>query len=94
LERKFGGLIMDKINGLIGLLGEDNQNKIKGKVTDFIIEAIEDDIKEYDRENYILNPEEIIDFIQDCKEEAFKKVKDEVVNNMADKIRLSLNGGV
>lgn len=85
---------MDKINGLIGLLGEDNQNKIKGKVTDFIIEAIEDDIKEYDRENYILNPEEIIDFIQDCKEEAFKKVKDEVVNNMADKIRLSLNGGV
>jgi hypothetical protein len=85
---------MDKINGLIGLLGEDNQNKIKEKVTDFIIEAIEDDIKEYDRENYILNPEEIIDFIQDCKEEAFKKVKDDVVNNMADKIRLSLNGGV
>ena len=85
---------MDKINGLIGLLGEDNQNKIKEKVTDFIIEAIEDDIKEYDRESYILNPEEIIDFIQDCEKEAFKKVKDEVVNNMADKIRLSLNGGV
>lgn len=83
---------MDRINGLIELLGEDNQNKIKEKVTDFIIEAIEDDVRDYDRNNYILNPEEIIDFIQKCKDEAFKKVKDEVVSNMADKIRLNLNG--
>ena len=82
---------MDKINGLIGLLGEDNQSRIKEKVTDFIIEAIEDDIREYDRENYILNPEEIIDFIQECKSEAFEKVRDEVVNNMVDKIKRSLS---
>lgn len=82
---------MDKINGLIGLLGEDNQSRIKEKVTDFIIEAIEDDIREYDRENYILNPEEIIDFIQECKSEAFERVRDEVVNNMVDKIKRSLS---
>lgn len=82
---------MDKINGLIGLLGEDNQSRIKEMVTDFIIEAIKDDIRDYDRENYILNPEEIIDFIQECKNEAFEKVKDEVVNNMIGKIKLSLN---
>lgn len=82
---------MDKINGLIGLLGEDNQSRIKEKVTDFIIEAIEDDIREYDRENYILNPEEIIDFIQECKSEAFERVRDEVVNNMVDKIKQSLS---
>lgn len=82
---------MDKINGLIGLLGEDNQSRIKEKVTDFIIEAIEGDIREYDRENYILNPEEIIDFIQECKSEAFERVRDEVVNNMVDKIKRSLS---
>ena len=81
---------MDKITGLIELLGEENDNKIKDKVAQFIIDAIEDDIRDYDRENYILNPEEIIDFVDECKEEAFKRVKEDVVNQMVNKIKLSL----
>ena len=81
---------MDKITGLIELLGEENNKKIKDKVTQFIIDAIEDDIRDYDRENYILNPDEIIDFVNECKEEAFKRVKEDVVNQMANKIKLSL----
>ena len=81
---------MDKISGLIELLGEDNNKKIKDKVAQFIIDAIEDDIRDYDRENYILNPDEIIDFVGECKEEAFKRVKEDVVNQMVDKIKLSL----
>ena len=72
------------------LLGEENNKKIKDKVTQFIIDAIEDDIRDYDRENYILNPEEIIDFVDKCKEEAFKRIKEDVVNQMVDKIKLSL----
>lgn len=52
--------------------------------------AIEDDIRDYDRENYILNPDEIVDFVNECKEEAFKRVKEDVVNQMVDKIKLSL----
>ena len=81
---------MDKITGLIELLGEENNKKIKDKVTQFIIDAIEDDIRDYDRENYILNPDEIIDFVNECKEEAFKRVKEDVINQMVDKIKLSL----
>ena len=81
---------MDKITGLIELLGEENNKKIKDKVAQFIIDAIEDDIRDYDRENYILNPGEIIDFVDECKEEAFKRVKEDVVNHMVDKIKLSL----
>ena len=81
---------MDKITGLIELLGEDNNKKIKDKVAQFIIDAIEDDIRDYNRENYILNPDEIIDFVNECKEEAFKRVKEDVVNQMMDKIKLSL----
>ena len=81
---------MDKITGLMEILGEDNNKRIKDKVTQFIIDAIEDDIKDYDRSSYILNPEEIIDFVNDCKEEAFKRVKEDVVNQMVDKIKLSL----
>ena len=81
---------MDKITGLIELLGEDNNKKIKDNVTQFIIDAIEDDIHDYDRENYILNPDEIIDFVNECKEEAFKRVKETVINQMVDKIKMSL----
>ena len=81
---------MDKITGLMELLGEENNKKIKDKVTQFIIDAMEDDIHDYNRDNYILNPEEIIDFVDECKEEAFKRVKEDVVNQMVDKIKLSL----
>ena len=80
---------MDKITGLIELLGEENNKKIKDKVTQFIIDAMED-IHDYNRDSYILNPEEIIDFVNECKEEAFKRVKEDVVNQMVDKIKLSL----
>lgn len=81
---------MDKITGLMELLGEENNKKIKDKVTQFIIDAVEDDIRDYNRDNYILNPEEIIDFVNECKEEAFKRIKEDVVNQMVDKIKLSL----
>lgn len=81
---------MDKITGLIEILGEENNKKIKNKVTQFIIDAVEDDIRDYDRDSYILNPEEIVDFVNECKEEAFKRVKEDVVAQMVDKIKLSL----
>ena len=81
---------MNKITGLMELLGEENNKKIKDKVAQFIIDAVEDDIRDYNRDSYILNPEEIIDFVDGCKEEAFKRVKEDVVNQMVDKIKLSL----
>ena len=81
---------MDKITGLIEILGEENNKKIKDEVTQFIIDAVEDDIRDYDRNNYILNPDEIVDFVNECKEEAFKRVKEDVIAQMADKIKLSL----
>lgn len=81
---------MNKITGLMDLLGEENNKKIKDKVAQFIIDAMEDDIHDYNRDSYILNPEEIIDFVNECKEEAFKRAKEDVVNQMVDKIKLSL----
>ena len=72
------------------LLGEENNKKIKDNVTQFIINVMEDDIHEYSRESYILDPEEIVAFVNECKEEAFKRIKEGVVNQMMDKIKLSL----
>ena len=81
---------MEKITGLMDRVGEEDNKKIKDKVAQFIIVAMEDDIHDYNRDSYILNPEEIIDFVNECKEEAFKRVKEDVVNQMVDKIKLSL----
>lgn len=72
------------------LLGEKNNEKIKDKITQFIIDVIEDDIHDYNRDSYILNPDEIVDFVDKCKEEAFKRMNEDVVNHMVDKIKLSL----
>lgn len=80
----------DKIMALINLLGEENANRIKEKIADFIIEAMQDDINDYNRESYILCPEDIIDFVNECKEEAFKRIKEDIVNQMVDKIKASL----
>ena len=81
---------MDKITGLIEVLGEENANKIKDKIAQLIIGSVKDDIRDYNRDNYILNPEEIIGFVNECKEEAFKRVREDIVNQMVDKIKLSL----
>lgn len=80
----------NQIPALMELLGEKNTNRIKEKVADFIIEAMSDDINDYNRENYILNPDDIIDFVNECKEEAFKRIKEDVVNQMVEKIKWSL----
>ena len=77
---------MDKITNLIELLGIENQNKIKDSVTNFIIDAIEDDINDYKENNYILCPEEIVDFVDECKQEAFNKMRPILVERMMKKL--------
>lgn len=77
----------DRVMALTELLGEENTNKIKEKVADFIIEAMRDDINGYNRENYILDPDDIINFVNECKREAFERIKEEVVNQMMEKIK-------
>lgn len=81
---------MEKMNGLLALLGEENEQKIKNRIADLIVECVGDDLTDYDRENYMLNPEEIIEFIEECKGIAFDRMREEVIKNMTDKIRLSL----
>lgn len=79
-----------RIEALINLLGEENTNRIKEKVTDFIIEATADDICDYRRDRYILDPDEIVDFVNECKEKAFNRIKEDIVNQMIEKIKVSL----
>lgn len=81
---------MEKITGLMSLLGEENEQKIKDSVTEFIIEAVKDDLGDYNRTSYILRPEEIIEFVHECSVEAFERLREETVNSMVEKIKKNI----
>lgn len=81
---------MDKITGLMELLGEENVSRLKREITDIIVESVRDDMSDYNRTNYLMCPDDIVGFVEECKEEAFKRIKEDVVNQMVEKIRGSL----
>lgn len=60
---------MDTLIQTIELLGEDNVINLKKEITDMIVGAIRRELDQYTSESYILDIEEIQDFINDCKEE-------------------------
>lgn len=63
---------MDKINGLISLLGEDNAEELKKGFVRLILKQAERDLKEYNE--YLLYPPSIQDIIKDAMESTNKKV--------------------
>lgn len=76
---------------LIELLGEDNVQKIEDGITEMILEGIKDDIIN-NREEYIINPDDISEFAECCKQKAFAKIEDEVIKEMETKMRKALLG--
>lgn len=73
---------------LIKLLGKDNAQKLEDGITDIILEQIRDDFTGYSE--YILNPDDITEFAERCKEKAFKNIESELVKKMEDTMRKSL----
>lgn len=63
---------MDKINGLISLLGEENVEELKNNLTRLIVEQAEEDLKDYGE--YLLYPPSMRDIIKDAMENTDKKV--------------------
>lgn len=83
---------MENVNKLINLLGEDNEKRLRDNVTDLIIDAMRDDLESYNRENYILDADDVIDFIAQCQKEAFEKIKPRIINDFMEKIEKKVYG--
>lgn len=81
----------NKLNSLMELLGESNVNNLRSKLTEFIAEAVKDDLEEFTRMNYTIDPDDIYDFIDECKKEAFENVKHDLINEFEKKIRASVS---
>lgn len=73
---------------LIELLGKDNALRLEDGITNIILEQIQNDFS--DSENYILCPDDIVEFAEHCKEKAFKNIEAELVQKFEDKMRKSL----
>lgn len=81
---------MDTLIQTIELLGEDNVVNLKKKITDMIVGAIRRELEQYTLESYILDIEEIQDFINDCKEEAFQNLRNDIITTIEKRIKESL----
>lgn len=81
---------MDTLIQTIELLGEDNVVNLKKKITDMIVGAIRRELEQYASESYILDIEEIQDFINDCKEEAFQNLRGDIITTIEKRIKESL----
>ena len=79
---------MEKINGLISLLGEENVEELKKNLVRLILEQAERDLKEYNE--YLLYPPSMHGIIKDAMESTDKKVskmyKDAVIEINQDYI--------
>lgn len=65
---------------LVELLGKDNAKKLEDGITDIILEQIRDDFA--DSSEYILSPDDVVEFAERCKEKAFNSIEQELVNKM------------
>lgn len=74
---------------LVQLLGKDNAKKLEDGITDIILEQIRDDFT--DSSEYILSPDDVVDFAERCKEKAFKNIESELIKKMEDDLRKSLS---
>lgn len=79
---------MEKINGLIKLLGEENVDELKRNIVEVITEQIRDDLRDYG--SYLLYPPDMQDIVRDAMESTEKKVakmyKDAVIEINQDYI--------
>lgn len=76
---------MNNLKAVIEVLGEENTERLKSSIVDIILDNIRNDFENYTC--YLLEPDDVSIFIEECKKEAFEKIKEDVINDMMKKIR-------
>lgn len=80
--------IVERISPLEQLLGEDNIKRLQDGITDIILKQIKNDFE--DCSEYILNPDDIMEFAERCKEKAFLNIETEIIKNIEMNMKSSL----
>ena len=64
---------MENITQIANLLGEDNEKRLKDKITDLLIEQVESDLEDRYKYDYILAFDSIYEEVKEKIEEEFKE---------------------
>lgn len=67
--------IQTNLSALSSLIGENNVEDIKKRITNIIVSAVEDDIRYYKKQSYVFYPP---DYIKGIAEEAFEEVEKKI----------------
>lgn len=67
--------IQTNLSALSSLIGENNVEDIKKRITNIIVSAVEDDIRYYKKQSYVFYPP---DYIKGIAEEAFDEVEKKI----------------
>lgn len=79
---------MSNLKAVIEVLGKENVKRLKSSIVDIILDNIQRDFNGYDC--YLLDPDDVSIFIEECKKEAFERIKEDVINDMMKKIKESI----
>lgn len=79
---------MNTFKILVEFLGENNVEKLREGIVDIILSNIDRDFENYD--HYMIDPDEISEFVYECKDEAFKRVKEELIADMEKEMKEKL----
>lgn len=79
--------IVERISPLEQLLGEDNIKRLQDGITDIILKQIKNDFEDCSE---FLNPDDIMEFAERCKEKAFLNIETEIVKNIEMNMKSSL----
>lgn len=74
---------------LIELLGEDNTDRLKVGIVELILNRIEIDFE--NSGEWVLNPDDVAELAESCKEKAFKNIENELVQKLEIHMRKSLS---
>lgn len=71
------------------LLRQDNMKKLEDGIIDIILAQIQSDFSGLSE--YILDPDDVTEFVEKCKEKAFKNIEAELIAKMEGDMRKSLS---
>lgn len=75
---------MNDITALLDLLGEQNVERLRGRIVDIICDRIQSDLEAYGQ--YIFYPPDYEEFFDDCFQTAMKKVKKQITEKMMNQM--------
>ena len=64
---------MEELTGIMKLLGEDNEKRLRDGITDLLLEQVERDLRDRYEYNYILAFDDIYEEVKNQMEKEFKK---------------------